>query len=83
MTACAELKCPSPRGRAECHCAACHRVFSGVSAFAKHQTFPDGGVLTCHDPAGRGLVPAGRNGVTVWGWPERDGTAWVDARRAG
>jgi hypothetical protein len=32
------------------HCAKCHRTFSGVLAFDKHQRF-DSGLLRCLDPA--------------------------------
>lgn len=55
-------------------------MFSGVSAFDKHQAFtPDGG-LTCLDPASRHLVLRDSYGVMEWGWPER-GNDWVGAKR--
>lgn len=55
-------------------------MFSGVSAFDRHQTFPESGVLACHEPGSRGLVRRFVRGVPVWGWPERD-EAWIRARR--
>ena len=77
MSTCAQLSCPPPHGRAECHCAACHLTFSGVSAFDLHQKL-DGG-LACLPPSSRGLVRYDRHGRTVWGWPERGG--WIAERR--
>lgn len=59
---CATLGCPVPRERTRrSHCARCHRTFSGVTAFDRHQT--SGG---CQDPAERGLVqrPDG-----IWRFP--------------
>lgn len=32
------------------HCSGCHRTFTGLSAFDRHQTIT-GGKVTCHDPA--------------------------------
>jgi hypothetical protein len=65
-----------------CHCSGCHQTFSGRSTFDKHHTFPDGGTLTCHDPAGRGLVLRDLHGVMVWGWPSSEDSAWVSTRRS-
>jgi hypothetical protein len=61
--------CPSPTGHTMCHCAACHRYFTGPTAFTEHQTVgPPSGVV-CHDPAERGLVVlrTTANGVELWG----------------
>lgn len=51
-------------------------MFSGPSAFDKHQTFPEGGSLICHPPASRGLVLREQHGFRVWGWPERGDGSW-------
>jgi hypothetical protein len=32
------------------HCSGCHRTFTGIKAFDRHQTI-DVGRVTCHDPA--------------------------------
>lgn len=81
MTACLTLQCPGlPLKSRRCHCAGCHRFFSGVSAFDMHQHLPDGGTAVCLDPAARGLVSREAGGATVWGWPERE-TDWTRKRR--
>ena len=52
---CLTLDCPRPRdGSRRSHCAGCHRTFTSVSAFDRHQTLNDGS--HCHDPAIRGLI---------------------------
>lgn len=54
-------------GLSTCHCAGCHRTFTGITAFDHHRV---GG--KCVDPAERGLVPAVRRHWTGWGWPGDD-----------
>lgn len=79
MTSCARLSCrPVPVKVTRCHCGGCHQTFSGVSAFDKHQTFSEGGGITCHDLAVRGLVLREQAGFLVWGWPERGDGTWRD-----
>lgn len=53
---------------AACHCAACQREFTSLTAFDRHQTAGDGsfGSVTCHEPAERGLM---RNERGRWGFP--------------
>lgn len=55
-------------------------MFSGSSAFDKHQTFPEGGPLECHFPETRGLVTRVVHGLQVWGWPERGNAGWFETR---
>lgn len=42
--------CPFGEGSAVAHCTACHRTFTGPSAFDAHQTLTAAGTV-CHDPA--------------------------------
>lgn len=51
---CATLGCPTPTGTRMSHCCGCHRTFSSVTAFDRHQTLDNGNV--CHDPETKGLV---------------------------
>jgi hypothetical protein len=64
--------CPMPGGYESCHCGACHRNFTSVSAFDQHQTM-GGEAVVCYDPALRGLVIVQRQsrGLALWGWPGR------------
>lgn len=55
-------------------------MFTGPSAFDKHQALPEGGPLTCHSPGTRGLVVRVVNGLQVWGWPLRGDGSWVTSR---
>jgi len=59
------------------HCGACHRSFTGLSAFDKHR---DGshsaGTRRCVDPETVGLVNAGRD-YPCWGLPGGD-DRWDD-----
>jgi len=52
------------RNRSQCLCSACGLIFTGVTAFDRHQTGID--PVVCHDPVSRGLElrPGG-----VWGKP--------------
>jgi hypothetical protein len=49
---------PEWAGKAHRLCAKCGRLFNGISSFDAHQTadysLPNGQMVTCHDPAGRG-----------------------------
>lgn len=48
-------------------CSGCGRLFSSMSAFARHRSH-----LTCHDPETRGLVPRHPKSdpdATMWGLP--------------
>jgi hypothetical protein len=61
-------------GLSACHCAACHRTFTGIRAFDIHRT---GG--HCNDPVtlvnrngAPRLVPAARQHWTGWGEPGQD-----------
>lgn len=47
-------------GHAACHCGACHRSFSGLRPFDRHQR-QDGEIITCIDPSDAGLVE--RDGI--------------------
>lgn len=69
------------------HCASCHRTFSGVSAFDRHQTIVDG-KSACLDPAtrrgGDGVSPMfmsylDRLGAQVWRRADTPVTATSDA----
>lgn len=55
------------------HCDACHRTFTGITAFDRHR---DGshssGTRHCVNPATVGLVDAARN-YACWGFPNVDG----------
>jgi hypothetical protein len=66
-----------------CHCAACHRDFTGPTAFGMHQTVgPPAGVV-CHDPATKRLVlvHTAEGGRELWGKPGHR-PAEVSAARA-
>jgi hypothetical protein len=58
--------CPTPAGRALCHCAACHRNFTSPSAFTDHQTVGPSAGVVCHAPADRGLVLLDGDGPELW-----------------
>jgi hypothetical protein len=64
MTAC----CAAVRG-SECHCAACHRTFTGMGLFDAHQDVDYGRrpAVVCRDPASLGLAQDARG---TWGTPE-------------
>lgn len=49
------------------HCAKCHKTFTVVSAFDKHQRITKGKV-TCADPAEVGLVLSSRS-YECWSFP--------------
>jgi len=77
------MTAPSPLlrpGGRRCQCAACGEVFSGPSAFDRHQTMADNGPpwTVCHRPDARGLVV--RDGL--WSWPSRDSATLADKLRA-
>jgi hypothetical protein len=59
-----------------CHCTACHRTFTGITAFDKHR---DGShaqdARYCKEPLTAGLVPAGRN-YSCWALPGTN-NAWT------
>lgn len=57
--------CPELRfyGLKICHCAACHRTFSGPRGFDAHQ-----GSSGCREPKELGMVERG----DVWRWPARE-----------
>lgn len=54
-------------GKTRGHCAQCHETFTS-GAFDKHRTI-SGGVVTCHPPAGRGLVARDMPWGVLWGMP--------------
>ena len=60
-----ELEVPLGGGLNASGCRGCGRVFTGITAFDRHQRWTDGR-LTCLDPATTGLERK-RNGH--WGWP--------------
>lgn len=67
-------------GFSTCHCAACHRMFTGLTAFDKHR----GGkhaddTRHCVDPESAGLVHADR-AYPCWGFPN-DGS-WAGPETA-
>ena len=64
---CFHLGCPIPPLNSRVsHCSGgCHRTFSGVSAFDRHQTFSEETGSVCHDPSARGLV---QRADGVWRW---------------
>lgn len=59
------------------HCTACHRTFTGITAFDKHR---DGShsasTRHCVEPESVGLVDAGR-AYPCWGFPGTD-THWTN-----
>lgn len=61
--------------RALCHCAACHRSFSALQAFDRHQRTGPGREVACLDPAAAGL--ALRDGV--WRQPGSRPAFWAGA----
>jgi hypothetical protein len=63
---CAHGKVP---GWPMCHCAACHRDFTGPSAFTEHQTTGGPGGVVCR-PGGRLAVLATAEGRELWGYPK-------------
>jgi hypothetical protein len=55
--------CKTPTGQ-QCHCAACHNTFSGITLFDKHQDVNygrAGAVVQCKDPHLAGLA------IDPWG----------------
>lgn len=50
------------------HCPACHRTFTGITAFDKHRTGSHTEGRSCLDPETVGLVDAGR-AYPCWGFP--------------
>ncbi len=54
------------------HCSGCHRSFSGLSNFDRHQTMREGRTA-CHDPLELGMVAVrhigGPGGPPVYGRP--------------
>lgn len=75
--------CKRPAGFPMCHCAGCHRWFTGPSVFAEHQTIghPEG--LVCHDPAEGRLVVVRtvEGGAELWGRPDRQSAEDIAALR--
>jgi len=62
-------------GNRTAHCGGpkCHRTFSSMTAFDRHQrTRPEGGV-ECLDPATAGLVPVEKPYGTLWACPSNGG----------
>jgi hypothetical protein len=57
--------CADVRG-SECHCAACHRTFTGLTLFDDHQdvNYTREPVIVCRDPASQGLAQDDRG---TWG----------------
>lgn len=53
----------------ECHCAACHQTFTGLTLFDAHQdvNYTRQPAILCHDPASLGLAQSPRG---TWGTPE-------------
>ena len=80
--------CAAVRG-SECHCARCHRTFTGLTLFDAHQDVdharPHADVIQCRDPASLGLAQSDRG---TWGTPEglrareRSATTLATARSA-
>jgi hypothetical protein len=73
---CAHGKVP---GWPMCHCAACHRDFTGPSVFAEHQSVGPAG-LVCHAP-GEGrlvLVQTAEGGRELWGRPGQRAEGFAD-----
>lgn len=56
-------------------CAACNRLFSGMSTFDRHQSGMD--PVVCHDPADRDLVCV----QGVWRWPPSDRRWWPEVEQ--
>lgn len=52
-------------GLRTCHCSACHRTFTGLSAFDLHRRYDH-----CADPTNCGLVIVHKRHWTGWGWPD-------------
>ena len=64
--------CDFGRGFKTCHCAACHRTFTSVEAFDRHQRLEDGGIV-CLDPA----TLQRRDGLPLY---DRPSNRWAIAR---
>jgi hypothetical protein len=81
------VKCCEQVRASECHCALCHRTFTGLTLFDAHQDVDYGRdpVIICRDPASQGLAQSDRG---TWGTPEglkareRSATALARARSA-
>jgi len=54
-------------GQLACHCGGCHRTFTGITAFDRHQL-----AGRCCDPTQRGLVPVTKLYWSGWGMPGDD-----------
>jgi hypothetical protein len=66
-----------------CHCAGCHRTFTGITAFDQHRSGSHAwGQRHCLDPATVGLVAVTKRYWSGWGSPESDNRFFADESEA-